>query len=317
MTATLADDLVALLGARGLTVVREARLADYTTFRLGGPCPLLIGCRTPAELAATVRELLARRLPFRLIGGGSNLLVSDHGLPTIVVRYASDEPAIALHGDRLEVSGATRFDDLGRFAADRGGTGLVQASGIPGTVGGAMVGNAGAFGWQLGDEVLTVRLLDAAGDEHTVPAAELGFTYRDSGLKHRGETVLSAILRWRPGDPAFTAAERERILALRATKHPDLQRNPCAGSFFRNLEPTSAAARRQAAGFFLEQVGAKEMRVGGARVFPRHANIIVKGDDACRATDVLALSRQMVAAVQARFGFALVREVQLLGEFPA
>ena len=113
-------------------------------------------------------------------------------------------------------------------------------------------------------------------------------------------------------DPLALLDERQGILDLRRSKHPDWRRIPTAGSFFRNIEPTSAAARRQAAGFFLEQAGAKAMRVGGARVFEKHANILVTEGE-CNAQDVRELARRLTAAVREKFGFTLVPEVRLLG----
>jgi UDP-N-acetylmuramate dehydrogenase len=158
-------------------------------------------------------------------------------------------------------------------------------------------------------------LLDPAGRARVAPGAALGFAYRASALQGRGEVVLSVRLKLAAGDRAALAAERDRILALRREKHPDWRTIPSAGSFFKNLEPTSAAGRRQAAGWFLEQAGAKAMRVGGARVFEKHANIIIKDDPACTAEDVYRLSRMMADAVERQFGFRLAREVQLVG-FP-
>jgi UDP-N-acetylmuramate dehydrogenase len=126
--------------------------------------------------------------------------------------------------------------------------------------------------------------------------------------------VLDAVLNLKPCNAEALHKERERILELRRSKHPDWTKTPCAGSVFRNIEPTSAAERRQAAGWFLEQAGAKAFRVGGARLYDKHANIIIAEADAS-AADVFTLSEQMAEAVRDRFGFDLVREIKLLGEF--
>ena len=152
------------------------------------------------------------------------------------------------------------------------------------------------------------------GRSGEVESAELGFRYRHSNLKEREDIVLSARIAMVPGDREALLKERQEILALRHSKHPDLSTHPCAGSFFRNVEPTSKAERRQAAGFFLEEAGAKTMRVGGAVVFEKHANIIIKTDD-CRAQDVYELSKLMHDAVLKKFKIDLVREVRLVGEF--
>ena len=132
----------------------------------------------------------------------------------------------------------------------------------------------------------------------------LGFAYRHSRLQNERRNRGDRCSELETGDPVELGKQRDEILDLRRQKHPDWRKQPTAGSFFKNIEPTSAAERRQAAGWFLEQAGAKSMRVGGARVFEKHANIIVTEGD-CRAQDVLDLSRQMAAAVKAKFGFDL------------
>ncbi|MBT8046502.1 MAG: hypothetical protein KJN67_04990, partial [Pontiella sp.] len=152
------------------------------------------------------------------------------------------------------------------------------------------------------------------GSMKEVPGEALQFAYRSSILKESGAVVLDALLNLEAGDTATMEAERERILELRRTKHPDWKNMPCAGSVFRNVEPTSAADRRQAAGWFLEEAGARNFRVGGARLFEKHANIIVVEPEAT-AMDVFQLSEKMIAAVREQFGFELVREIKLLGAF--
>lgn len=298
----------------GCVVQGRAALKDYTTFRIGGPCPCVVTCADEKQLAAAVRGFAAHKTPFVLIGGGSNLLVSDSGIQSAVIRYSTELPDIVQDGGALDVSGAVPLDDLARYTVERGLEGIEYASGIPGTVGGAVAGNAGAFGRQIGDEVESVLLMDREGDLARRSAREMGFAYRSSVLHDDGGIVVSVRLRVRPGDPEALASRRAEIMELRRSKHPDWHTTPTAGSFFRNVEPTSAAERRQAAGWFLEQAGAKEMRVGGARVFEKHANIIV-ADPGTRAADVLELSNRMAAAVEAKFALRLVPEVRRLGAF--
>ncbi len=293
---------------------KSPRFADLTTFRIGGPCREFIDCKTADELGAAVRELAARNENFFLIGGGSNLLVSDRGLDSVVVRFANSEPEIRIENDEIIVSAATALDDLARFSVENGIAGFACCSGIPGTVGGAIAGNAGAFGEQIGDLLISVSLLDHRGGERIVAAGELGFAYRHSRLQETSDIVLSARLRAARGDAGALRARRDEIMAIRVAKHPDWHVTPTAGSFFKNIEPTSKAERRQAAGWFLEQAGAKNLRVGGARPFDKHANIIV-ADPGCTARDVLELSKQMAALVRGKFGFDLQREVRLVGDF--
>ncbi len=290
------------------------QLAPLTTFQLGGPCRALIECRTPDELKAALSVLIAHDTPYVLIGGGSNLLVSDQGVDAVVVRYFAEEPLMEVEDEVVEVAGSTILDHLVRAAIERGLSGVTTCSGIPGTVGGAIVGNAGAFGKQIGDVLESAELMNERGDVYRVMADELGFAYRRSRLQETGEVVLSARLRLASSDREAMREERASILDLRREKHPDWRTEPCIGSIFRNVEPTSKAGRRQAAGWFLQEAGAKLLRVGGAFVYRKHANIIIKGEDGT-ADDVFELARLMGQAVRDRFGFELEREVRFLGPF--
>ena len=314
MAATIITTLIDNLARSGMAAREHVRLSEVTTFRLGGPCLGLIECRLPEQLEFVTENLDRLGLEFVLIGGGSNLLVSDQGLNALVVRYASDDLCARRKGEWLDVDAGASLDELARFAVEEGLAGLVYCSGIPGTVGGAVAGNAGAFGKQLGDHVVSVRVMDRRGKVYEVPGSQLEFAYRSSRLAGTGEIVLSVQLQLERGSVESLRTERMDILALRKEKHPDWRKQPTAGSFFKNIEPTSAAGRRQAAGWFLEQAGAKGMRVGGARVFEKHANIIVAGEG-CKAQDVLDLSRQMADAVKTQFGLNLEREVRVLGMF--
>jgi len=299
------------------TVVRSAKLSDYTTFRLGGSCPALIDCPDAQSLAGTAKLLHDQSIGFLVVGQGSNLLVADRGIDSVVLRYcAEDAPDVRFADGRVHVSGNTLLDDLVRLAIEKGVGDLSFGSGIPGTVGGAIAGNAGAFGRQIGDVVESIQLLDGSGRTHEVAVDELGFGYRSSILKQTGGIVLSAMLQLQREDIQTMEKERERIMELRRTKHPDWRTMPCAGSVFRNIEPTSAAQRRQAAGWFLEEAGAKDFRVGGAHLFEKHANIIIADTDTgASSRDVLELMEKMVSAVRERFGFELEREIKLLGRF--
>ena len=308
---TLIEQIRAL---SGVEVQEQVPLSTLGTFQLGGPCTALLDCREPGPLSQVVYLLAMRGEPYVLIGGGSNLLFSDQGYAGWVVRYYSPDPCIVQEGPRLVVTGSTVLDDLAAYAAEAGLAGVNCCTGIPGTVGGAVVGNAGAWGKQIGDVVESVELLDPSGGVYTAQAEELAFRYRHSRLREGDEIVLCVNLKLHAGDPDALQAERGEILATRAEKHPDLAVDPCIGSFFRNIEPSSDAARRQAAGYFLEQVGAKAFRVGGAQVFEKHANIIVKREG-CRAQDVHDLSLRMQAAAQDQLDLSLVREVRFLGAF--
>ncbi len=301
-----------------LRVIPAARLADYTTFRIGGPCATLLDCPTLDTFIRAWREVSSRHHttgepPPLLIGGGSNLLVADEGIRRTVIRYTEATPRISRENTIVHVTGGTALDDLARITADWGLQGLVTCSGIPGTVGGAIAGNAGAFGEQVGDRLITLHTIDAHGILHEREPESLGFAYRRSDLPARGEIVLSARFQLKPADAPALQERRREILALRAAKHPDWRTTPTAGSFFKNIEPTSNAGRRQAAGWFLEQAGALSMQVGGARPFERHANIII-AEPGCRAQDVIELTAQMSRAVRNKFGLELEPEVKMISD---
>ncbi len=212
------------------------------------------------------------------------------------------------------MSGDTLLDDLAVFTIEHEVGDLSYCTGIPGTVGGGITGNAGAFGRQMGDHLVSVELLGLDGKVRTVLHDELEFAYRHSKLKETGEIVLSATFNLLAAEKSVMQAERDRILEFRREHHPDWHKEPCAGSFFRNIEPTSAVERRKAAGYFLQEAGAHLFRVGGARLYEKHANIIV-ADKGCTAQDVWELSGKMAAAVKDKFGIELVREVRFLGKF--
>ncbi|HSV43422.1 MAG TPA: UDP-N-acetylmuramate dehydrogenase, partial [Candidatus Bathyarchaeia archaeon] len=190
--------------------------------------------------------------------------------------------------------------------------GLIYASGIPGTLAGAIVGNAGAFGSQIGDVVKSVDVLLPSGEERTLRREQLRFGYRHSILKEMTAVVVSATLALQPGDMTLLTQERNDILDSRKTKHPDYQKIPCAGSFFKNI--VNPDGTRKAAGWFLDQAGCKTLSVGDAGVFDRHANIIINRGKA-KAIEVYQLSEQMKERVRAAFHITLEPEVRFIGNF--
>ncbi len=297
-----------------LRVSENASLRDYTTFQLGGPCPLLIENATAAQLPAVVQLLNNAGMPFLVIGQGANLVVADRGIDQAVIRFCSEKPDIKADDNRVTVSGDTLLDDLALFTIENECGDLSYCTGIPGTVGGGIAGNAGAFGRQMGDHLISVELLGLDGQTRTVTKDELEFSYRHSKLKETGEIVFSATFELPKASKPVMQAERDRIIQFRKDHHPDWHETPCAGSVFRNIEPTSAVERRKAAGFFLQEAGAHLFRVGGARLYEKHANIIV-ADPGCTAQDVWELCGKMAAAVKEKFDIELTREVRFLGNF--
>ena len=250
-------------------------LKQFTTFRLGGPCREWAECAREADVLGVLADWRAREIPWRVMGGGSNLLVADAGIPEAVLRLAADENSVTgievmREGGHVVVTVPSfiRLDALCALAVEEGWGGLEFASGIPGTIGGAVCGNAGAFGRQMGDCVTAVRLACANGNVVTWSNEDLKFDYRSSALQSCGGVILDVVLRLNTTtDLSTLATERESILAMRREKHPDWRREATAGSFFKNLPPEQPGGRRLSAGKLLEDIGAKSMREGGAYVY--------------------------------------------------
>lgn len=291
---------------------RDQPLRELTTIRIGGPAAATVRIRTPAE-AERFREAAAvAEVPWAVLGAGSNVLADDRGFCGLLLRVEIAERE--RRGDAVRVGAGLPFDDLIAWSLAEGLVGLEFASGIPGTVGGAVVGNAGCYGHEIGSFVREARLLGTDGRIRTVGPRDLAFAYRTSALKRGGDILLDVVLQLRRGDAAAAGERRREHLADRRRKHPTIE--PSAGSWFRNLPPAAPEGRRVAAGRLLEAVGAKAMRVGDAAVFARHANIVINLGRAT-AADVDALVGRMRAAVRERFGVELREEVRRLRWLPA
>lgn len=259
-----------------------------------------------------MRAWFQKGIPWRVMGGGSNLLVADEGIPEAVLRVVSEKPDCEWLPDGVAVAAGTSLDDLARLAAEGGYSGLEFASGIPGTVGGGVCGNAGAFGAALGDVVEGVEVVTPDGHVQRLLQSELSFDYRSSSLQHLAAVVTRVWFQLGMDNAARLLAVREDILAQRRDKHPDWRVLPTVGSFFKNLPPGEEGGRRQAAGKYLEKAGAKQMREGCARVFEKHANIVI-AEEGSTARDVAVLTSRMAQAVQKQFDIILEPEVRFWG----
>lgn len=305
---------IELLTKHNIPFKPNAKLAEFTTFQLGGPCKVLVECFSAAQVAGLVPLLRANNIPFILMGFGSNILASDEGLQCLVIRFSNPQPIIQRNGSTLIVDAATQMDSLVDFAVNAGLEGLTTFSGIPGTVGGAIAGNAGAYGAQAADFLTKITILKPDNSVAKVPRTAVRFEYRDSDFKHNEDIILKAEFTLKDGDTAAMQRQRAEILSTRCEKHGDWHKVPCAGSFFRNVEPTSKAGPRQSAGWFIEEAGAKALYFGGAHPYHKHGNIITH-DPESTALDVYNLTNQISLMVRDKFGISLVREVRLLGAF--
>jgi UDP-N-acetylmuramate dehydrogenase len=306
----------------GDALLTQEPLRHHTTFRIGGPADYFFAARTPDQLVTALRTARAIGVPVFLLGGGSNLLVSDEGFRGLVVRNAID--TIEFDGTAAQVGCGADFLDLIYRCRDAELSGLEFAAGIPGSVGGAIYGNAGCYGEDIG--TFTIECTDVTLDGATMetrPAAWYQFAYRDSRLKREARALLTCLLQLRRGRREEIQKVIDEKLEIRRVKHPQWRVEPTAGSYFKNLPPDwqmpgaklSPGTRRVPAGQLLDECGMRGERVGDALVFPKHANIIVNAGHAS-AREVLELAEIMKARVRDRFGVELEEEVMFLGERP-
>lgn len=289
-------------------MIPAAPLSQLTTLRIGGPATLVCPIRTPDEARRFQAFAHQQQLSLFVLGAGSNVLADDAGYPGLVLRVVADH--LTRRGDTVTVGAGLAFDELIARSLNLGLTGLEFASGIPGTLGGALVGNAGCYGHEIGEFLVEAVVLDQDGSVERVGPEHFGFGYRETRLRERGGIVLEATLKLATGTTDQALGVRAERIADRRTKHPvDL---PSAGSWFRNLPAAEPGGLRQAAGRLLEEAGAKEMVEGDARVFAGHANMIVNTGHAS-SNDVIRLARRMQEAVAEKFGIRLMEEVRYLG----
>ncbi len=296
----LSDDL-------NLLIHRQAPLRDRTTLQIGGPAALLCEARN-ADQARRFQEIAHQHeLPFFILGGGSNLLAADEGFPGLVLRVATN--GFTTSGNTLVAGAGLDFDQLIQRSLAAGLSGLEFASGIPGTLGGAIMGNAGCYGHEISEFLLEAITLSPDGNIRRRGPEEFGFGYRATALRESGEILLQATLGLRIGGIEQAISTREEKILDRHSKHPN--NLPSAGSWFRNLPAPGPGQHRVAAGSLLEKVGAKEMSEGDAQVFSGHANMIVNTGEATCA-QVKMLARRMKKAVAEKFQVDLIQEVRYL-----
>lgn len=295
-----------------LTVMRNARLAPYTTFRIGGPADWLVLARNAEEVKAAVHSARAAGMPLTIIGGGSNLLVADSGIRGVVVRIHGGE-ARAIANGLIRADAGLTMNGLVRWSINRGLAGLEAWAGTPGTVGGAIYGNAHFKGRLIGDLVDSAELMDAQGAIARVAAIDLAFGYDTSRLQRTREVLLSADIRMTPGNPAALRAIARESLAYRKGTQP--LESPSAGCIFQNPDPATDRVPDgipPSAGALVDRAGLKGVREGGAVVSPAHGNFIVN-DGTATADDIRRLIDRCRRAVRDRFGVELRDEIVYLG----
>lgn len=309
--------------ALGVELRRDADLAPLTSMKVGGPADLLATVTTVGQMIGLVRWARVHELPYYILGGGSNILIADAGIRGLVIhnrlRQVRVDPApccVFPDDERpfLYAESGAPMAGAARTSIAEGLSGLEWAVSIPGTVGGAVVGNAGAHGMEIKDNLWGAMIMNAEGDVEEVDAVMLEFAYRTSTLKRQlavkagfGPVVLSVNFRLNPGDPERVRARADEYLQHRRRTQPV---EPSIGSTFKNPEGDFA-------GRLIEAAGLKGEQRGGVEVSRLHANFVVNpgGVGAARAADVLALIRHIQQVVFERFGVKLEPEVQLVGDW--
>ncbi len=285
-------------------IMPRAVMAQYTTMRVGGPADVLVSIASADEIAVALRAAKNVGAPVTIIGNGSNLLVRDGGIRGLVLRIAGSMNAIRREDNRVFVQAGASLAAVAAFARDEGLCGLAELGGIPGTLGGGVLMNAGAYGAELGQIVERaegVALADGRRVHYT--AEQLDFGYRHSALMEAGVVVTDVTLALTEGDPAAVRARMEECAKARREKQP--LNLPSAGSTFKRPEGHFAAK-------LIDDCGLRGLTVGGAQVSEKHAGFVVNLGGAT-ARDVLALMRQVEERVFEQTGVQLEPEVHILG----
>ena len=279
-------------------------MKNHTTFRIGGPADALALPKTPEEVAEVVHFCHEHAQPYYVLGNGSNLLVSDEGYRGLVLQLYRNFNDIQVNGETITVQSGAMLAAVARTAYQTGLTGLEFASGIPGTIGGAVVMNAGAYGGEMKNVLKEVTVLTKEGEVLVIPAKALELGYRTSVIPKNGWIVLGAVLQLKKGDQEQILARMEELKEQRITKQPlDL---PSAGSTFKRPEGYFA-------GKLIQDAGLMGYSVGGAMVSDKHAGFVVNKGGAT-AKDVLDLIKYVQDTVEEKFGVKLEPEVRLIGE---
>ena len=277
-------------------------MAQHTSFKVGGPVALMALPKTAGEAKAAVKTARELEIEPFFLGNGSNLLVADEGYPGFIIKLTWDFDGIREVNRGLETGGAVLLSRLSNALVGRGLTGLEFASGIPGSVGGAVTMNAGAYGGEMAQVLESVTFLDEAGEVCTLPVSECGFGYRKSIFSQRKCLILRARFRLEQGDGYAIKARMDELTAKRREKQP--LEYPSAGSMFKRPPGHFAAA-------LIDQCGLKGLTVGGAQVSEKHAGFVVnRGGATCG--DVLALVDQVKEEVLRQTGVELEMEVKVL-----
>ena len=285
-------------------IFTDEPMKKHTTFRVGGPADVLIQPKR-AELASVIRLCREYDIPYQVIGNGSNLLVGDRGIRGAVIEMLSKEDEICVEDDCITVGAGMLLSTTANRAAEHGLTGMEFAAGIPGSIGGAVVMNAGAYGGEMKDILTAVTVLDQEGNEKILSAEELELGYRTSCILKKGYIVTGAKIKLKHGEETAIRARMEELKKQRVEKQP--LEYPSAGSTFKRPEGYFA-------GKLIMDAGLRGYLVGEAQVSEKHCGFVINRGNAT-AADVRTLMQNVSDIVEEKFGVRLEPEVKMIGEF--
>lgn len=297
------QELCAVIAEEG-RVLQQEPMKNHTTFKVGGPARYFVRPADRRELAAVISLCRRADRKWFILGNGSNLLVCDKGIDRVVIAMEEGFGDVRFEGTLAIAGAGILLSRLARTAWDNGLTGLEFAAGIPGTLGGAVVMNAGAYGGEIKDVLEWVRVLNAEGKEEVLPASAMGLAYRSSILQGKKMIVLEAGLRLLQGDKEESKKRMEELAAARREKQP--LEYPSAGSTFKRPEGYFA-------GKLIQDAGLRGKQIGGAQVSEKHCGFIINRENAS-AEDILDLCAFVAGEVKKQFGVKLELEVKVLGE---
>lgn len=286
-------------------VLRDEPMQKHTTFRVGGPADYFVMPETIEQVQKVVTLCKEEEITYYIVGNGSNLLVSDKGYRGVIIQIGKRFGQIEVKGNQITAQAGALLSAVANRALEAGLAGFEFAAGIPGSLGGACVMNAGAYGGEMKDVLLSVTVLTPEGEVLAIPREELELGYRTSIIEKKHYLVLEAVIELQKGDPEEIKAVMDDLRQRRIDKQP--LEYPSAGSTFKRPEGYFA-------GKLIQDAGLKGFQVGGAQVSEKHAGFVINKNHAT-ASDIYELMRQVSEKVEEESGVRLEPEVKRLGEF--
>ena len=286
-------------------IYTDEPMKKHTTFRVGGNADFFVIPKTVEEVKQTIMLCVEQDMPYYILGNGSNLLVGDKGYRGVVIQIYKEMNNIFVDGQKIKVQAGVLLSKIGSVALEAGLTGFEFAAGIPGTMGGAVVMNAGAYGGEMKDVLEEVTVLTKEGEVLILSKEQLDMGYRTSVVAKKDYIVLKATIALELGDRDAIKARMDELKVQRTTKQP--LEFPSAGSTFKRPEGYFA-------GKLIQDAGLRGFQVGGAQVSEKHCGFVINKGDAT-AADIVELMKQVSERVKEKFGVELEPEVKRLGEF--